>query len=234
MFGIILTIIGTLLDEVSTSAGKTAARLKIQNIFTSAFITNACSALMFTGIAIWRWPHMTLEAWPTFLVRLPLELCVTFFTVTAVAKCARSAFGLVRTGTIPMLLLVDALMGYSLSYAQILGIALITSAIFLLYVNHGLERRGLKYAILATLLPVATISLAKYNFNHGNSWELEQALAFLVTTVMLYAISRRKGEYPLRHFKKPFHHNPSPGYGRRQRHLGFRFQSHDSIRTYGS
>lgn len=94
--------------------------------------------------------------------------------------------------------------GYSLSYSQILGIALITGAIFLLYVNHGLERRGLKYAIFATLLPVATISLAKYNFNHGNSWELEQALAFLVTTVMLYAISRRKGEYPLRHFKNPF------------------------------
>ncbi len=147
---------------------------------------------------------MTLDSWQTFLIRMPLEMGVTFFTVTAVAKCARNAFGFVRTGTVPLLLPVDALMGYGLSYAQILGIALVTGAIFYLYVNHGLESRGLKYALFATVFPVTTTSLAKYNFTHGNSWELEQVLAFSAITFMLYFISRSKDERPLRHLKNPW------------------------------
>lgn len=108
-----------------------------------------------------------------------------------------------RVGTVPLLLVIDTLIGYSISNYQILGIALVTFSLLYLYLNHGLEKRGLGYAILSTILPVATISLAKYDFTHGNSIELEQSVILVVLTLFFFIMALKRKENPFALFKKP-------------------------------
>lgn len=203
MLGVFLTILGTVFEEIGTSAGKVAVKLKVESIFSYGFISNLCATIMFAFLAVWRYPQLDISAWPTFLVRLPLELILSYLTIQAITKCSRSAFGFLRTGTIPLLLVVDAFMGYRLDGYQMLGIGLITAALLYLHMNHGLDKPGLKYAVLATIVPVATASLAKFDFNHGNSWELEQTIICAAITVFFYLVAKSKRERPFSLFKKP-------------------------------
>lgn len=203
MFGILLTIIGSFFEEAGNSAGKTAVKSKIESIYTLGFVTNLCCAVLFAVMASLRWQDMAIGSWTTLMIRFPIELLLAHFSIIALTRCTRSTFGFLRTGTIPLLAIVDLFMGYGLDFYQILGILIISAALLFLHINHGLEKKGLKFAVLATIMPVVTISLAKYNFSHGNSWELEQALVLSAMAIYFYTVARSRGEKPFLLFKKP-------------------------------
>ena len=86
----------------------------------------------------------------------------------------------------PLLLLVDIYSGYAISIAQILGIGVIILAILFLFKNHGIEKRGISYVILSTLLAVVTISLYKYDISHFNSVATEQFLTIGILLIYFY------------------------------------------------
>jgi len=203
MLGIFLTLIGTVLEEAGNSLAKAGVKLKLESVDMLGFLSNFWTSLFFLALVAMRWPDMHIATWPTLLIRLPLEIIPAWLTVRAIALCSRSTFGFVRVTTIPALLIADTLMGYSLDPYQIGGILLITLTLFFLYTNHGFEKKGLIYVFLASLMPVITSTLLKYNLNHGNSLELEQALVCIVLTVYFYTQTRRRHENPLRFLTQP-------------------------------
>ncbi|MFA6447169.1 MAG: hypothetical protein WCW31_02825 [Patescibacteria group bacterium] len=203
MLGLFLTVLGTIFDEVTTSIGKIAIKSKVENVFTFGFLSNLVCALFFLVLIMVRLPEQGISLWPTFLIRIVSETILSFITILAIVKCTRSTFGFIRVGTIPLLLVVDVIIGYSISNFQILGIVFVTFSLLYLFLNHGLDKRGLGLAILATILPVVTISLAKYDFNHGNSIELEQGVVYIVMTILFFIMALRSKENPFVLFKKP-------------------------------
>lgn len=203
MFGILLTILGTLSEEISTSLGKSAVARHVESIFALGFINALCGLVFFVSLICIRSTAVMISSWPTLLARIACELVLALLTVIAVSQCTRSTFGFIRVGTIPLLLLVDVVMGYTLHPSQVVGIAIITFSLFLLYTNHGFEKRGAIYAVIGTVLSVATTSLAKYDFSHGNSLEAEQALIYLVLASFFCVFSVRCRENPVRLLLKP-------------------------------
>ncbi len=198
-----MTVLGTVFDEVTTSIGKIAVKAKIENVFTFGFLSNLVCAIFFLVLILVRLPVQGINSWPTFLIRIVLETVLGFITILAIIKCTRSTFGFIRVGTIPLLLVMDTVIGYSVSNFQILGIIFVTFSLLYLFLNHGLDKRGLGLAVLATILPVVTISLAKYDFNHGNSIELEQGVVYIIMTASFFIMAIRSEENPFVLFKKP-------------------------------
>lgn len=92
----------------------------------------------------------------------------------------RSTYGFLRVLTIPLLLLVDLALGYSLSQGQIVGVSILTLSVLLLLLNHGLRTKGIGFVLLSAVNAVVTLSLFKYDITHFNSVEVEQGITQLV------------------------------------------------------
>ena len=85
-----------------------------------------------------------------------------------------------------------------------LGLLLIAGSLILLFINHGIRRRGMWLVAFISVGAVGTISLYKYNITHFNSVEVEQGLAYFVLIVFFYLMARlRAKENPLRMLAHP-------------------------------
>ncbi|MSR85023.1 hypothetical protein EXS71_01110 [Candidatus Uhrbacteria bacterium] len=205
MLGVPFAILGTLFEEVSTSIGKSAVKKRQESVYAMGFLDMIWGAVFFLILALFfHNGPLTIMSWWTLGLRLVLEIFQAYFVLEAIAKCDRSTFGFVRVGTIPILLIVDTLLGYTISPIHLIGIGLICASLLFLFMNHGINRRGLGYLILATIGSAITISLYKYNISHGNSLELEQFIASLVLVIFFYIMSRfREHEKPFQLLLKP-------------------------------
>ena len=205
MFGVLLAIFGALFGEASSSIGKSAFERRYESVYAMGFLDSLWGAAFFLILLLF-WPHLSLAlpAWKTLGMRTVFEIFQAFMVVTAVAKSERSSFGFIRTGTIPLLLLADLLLGYAIGPLQILGMIVICGALLFLFMNHGLSRKGLGYTLAATINAVLTISLFKYDISHGNSLVLEQFLIYTVLIAFFYLTSRCLAkEHPFHLLKKP-------------------------------
>jgi drug/metabolite transporter (DMT)-like permease len=104
-----------------------------------------------------------------------------------------------------MLLLIDVILGYSMSGYQILGITLLCGTLLLLSMNHGLDRRGIWYVILGAINAAIVTSIYKYDISHGNPVETE--IFFYETTLLIFFYAMcsrlRPREHPFALLKKP-------------------------------
>lgn len=200
MFGLLLVSIGTFFEEISDSISKKEVREKKETVYTMAFLSLLWGFFWFGGILLYKQKFgFSPESIPTFSIRLVLEIIQMHTAVLAVVLADRSTFGFVRTGTLPLLLVVDLFLGYPVTMPQIAGIALIICSLLVLSLNHGIKKRGLGYLIYSTIGAVATISLYKYNITYYNSVEAEQFLIHLFLLVYFYFVALRVGrENPLR------------------------------------
>lgn len=207
MFGIILVSIGTFFDEISTLIGKREVNNNKETVFTMAFFSLFWSTLWFLVIVLWRGEFLfSAASLPTLLLRSVIEVALIYAGTMAVVRSDRSTFGFVRTGTIPLLLLADLWLGYTLTLPQILGIIVIVLTLLVAFLNHGIHKEGMKFVILATIFPVLTISLFKYNITHYNSVEADQLVTHLILLAFLFVMAIRVGkENPLTMlFRRPF------------------------------
>ena len=205
MLGVPLSILATFFEEISSSIGKAAVQLRQESVYAMGFLDMSWGAVFFLILAIF-FPHgpLIITQWPTFLLRTVCEIIQAYFVLEAIAKTDRSSFGFVRVGTIPILLIIDTLLGYSIAPVQMIGMGVICASLLFLFMNHGINKRGLGYLILATLGAAVTITLYKYDISHGNSLELEQFLVSLVLVIFFYGMSRfREHERPFHLFLKP-------------------------------
>lgn len=196
MLGIVLIGISQLFAEFSTALGKYEYEKKRESLYAFGFL-NAFWATVFLFLIAWYRDSFvfSLESLPTFALRAVLEVTLLFVSLNAILVADRSTFAFLRTLTIPLLLGVDIALGYVITLPQMLGIALMIAAFVVLSMNHGLSRRGKMLTVLSALLPVATLSLYKYNITYFNSVEAEQALQHVVLLLALLVIAKvRTGE----------------------------------------
>lgn len=207
MFGIVLIGIAQLFAEFSTALGKYEYERKRESLYAFGFLNAFWATIFLFAIALYRDSFVfSLESLPTFTLRAALEVVLMFVSLNAILIADRSTFAFLRTLTIPLLLGVDIALGYVITLPQMIGIALMIAAFLVLSMNHGLSRRGKALAILSALLPVATLSLYKYNITNFNSVEAEQALQHVVLLIALLIVARiRTGENLVTHlFKREY------------------------------
>ncbi len=206
MLGVLLASIGTFFEEVASSIGKRKVATHEEGIFTMGFLHFIWGLLLFAGIAVFRDGAFVFSAasLPTFVVRAMLEIFQLHLTLVALASADRTTFGFVRTGTIPILLLLDVAFGYTLGASQAIGIGFIMIALVALFLNHGIRRPGLGFVIATTVNAALTLSLYKYHITHFNSVAAEQLIINVIllcyTTGLALFVSN---ERPWRFLARP-------------------------------
>lgn len=181
MFAFFLVAVGTLLMEGSSTMGKKAVAKRSETLYSFGFLNYFWSCLVMLGLVLLGADfHFSRESLPFFLPRLVLEVVFAQLALRAIIRSDRSTFAFLRLITIPLIIVVDVIVGYPLNATQILGSLLIFGALVALLSEHALKTRGGKDVVLVAILATATLSLYKYDITHFNSVAAEQLLVFLV------------------------------------------------------
>ncbi len=206
MTGLLLVLLGALSAEAGASIGKREVQKGHESIYLMGFLDAAWGVLLFgvlllTGSETWRFSAASL---PTFGLRAVLEVFQAHMTVMAITKADRSTFGFLRIGTIPLLLMVDVVLGYAVAGTQVIGITMIIGALILLVAERGMTTNGITYVLITAVNAVITLSLMKYNITHFNSVGSEQLLILVILLVYFFTMSSlRSREHPLRLMWQP-------------------------------
>jgi drug/metabolite transporter (DMT)-like permease len=205
MLGFILALGGSFFGEVSDSIGKRQMGERKASVYTIGFLSLIFAIIFLTITALTRGDfHFSLGSLPTFIPRVILEIVLNFISLTALARADRSIYGFVRTLTIPLLLIADFLIGYSVSYYQIIGIAIIVFLVAFASVSKKIEKKGVWLVLVSAILPVATLSLYKYDISHFNSVEAEQIILMVILLVFFFVMALTKAkENPLVFLTRP-------------------------------
>lgn len=192
MFGLTLVFIASIFGEVGASVGKHEVALRKESIYSLGFLSLVWGTAFFFAYAL-----ITPSAFifnpaslPTFLLRIVFEIGIAYCVVRAVTLADRSTFGFLRILTLPFLLLVDIGLGYTITLAQIIGISVIAVSLIVLFMNHGIKRKGAHYVVISALLAVFTISLYKYDITHYNSVIAEQGIISIIIMAFYYLMAR--------------------------------------------
>ncbi len=195
MFGVLLASVGALFEEVADVIGKAKMKAREESIYGMAFLSFFWGPFWFLAVILWKHQFVfQLASLPVFIPRVILEIIQIHFTVRAIAKADRSTFSFIRTGTIPLLIAADIMLGYPLAGHQIAGMALIALALALIFAGRAVAKDGMLFIILSTIGAAATTTLYKYDIAHFNSVEAEQfvLVGMLVVYFFLYALIIRK------------------------------------------
>lgn len=209
MVGLFLIVAASFAHEVATSIGKWETSHRKESPYSFGFLDTLGAGAVLTLLAFIPLGSaggivFDPASLPTLLARLALEIPLAWAAVFAVTRADRSTAGFLRTITIPLLLAVDIVLGYTLHTGQMIGMLLIIMSLVLLCINHGIKRRGAGLILFVSIGAVATISLYKYNITHYNSVLVEQGSAYLILLAFFYLMARfHKGERPLRFLRRP-------------------------------
>lgn len=205
MIGILLSAVGSACKELSDSIGKRQVSTHVTSYYTIGFLNLFFATAFLIILGILRNDFVfSLESLPTFLPRLFLEILQAHLTVIAVVRADRSDYGLVRTGTLPLLLLADLVLGYAISPWQIAGIGMIVAAVAALLYAESFKTKALPYLYIMTVNAAVTLSLYKYDIVHFNSVESEQSLISLAVMFYFFVLAVwLHGENPLRYLYRP-------------------------------
>ncbi len=205
MVGVLLIWLGTFFEEISAVAGKKNLLEKKEDIYVFGFLqvlaVLAAFLLMLAlmpGALVFSWASL-----PTLSVRIFFEILQCYFAIMALQLADRSTMGILRSGTIPLLLVVDIMMGYSISSLQLTVILALFVLIVLAVKEKAVGGQGLKYVVLATVLPVITATLYKYNIEHYNSVAVEGTIVFSALLLFWGVMNARRRNNPLRYLKNP-------------------------------
>lgn len=183
MFGLLLVLGAVAFHEAAGSIGKYEAQHHHEGPYAMGFLNMVWTAVFFVALATLSpagW-SIASASWPLLGIRLALEVVQAHVTVKAFIAADRSTFGFLKILTIPLLVVVDLAVGYDIGSWQLAGIGLIIFSLALLYINHGLTRKGTGLVLFSAVNAVLTISLFKYNITaFGNSVAAEQGIASAV------------------------------------------------------
>lgn len=192
MVGLFLVLAATFFAEAQDSIGKHGANQGRLSIYSMGFLSLLWGFFFFAVIiAVKREFIFSTASLPTFLVRAALEVLLIHTTLLAMTRADRSTFGFIRVGTLPLLLIVDIYLGYTLRTPAVLGITIIIIGVLLFSLWHrAVGKEGVWLVALTAVLAVATLSLYKYNITHFNSIEAEQSSISLILLVYLFMMAR--------------------------------------------
>jgi hypothetical protein len=191
MYGIIFGILGTFFREVAASIGKNEITKHEESIYTMAVLDFLGAVVVFLILVLSGQSafSFSIASLPTYGVRVILEIAQMTATMNGIARSDRSTMGFIMVGTIPLLLVVDAVLGYSLEINQIIGVALIMAAFLFLFSGQQFSKKGLGFVIFSTINAAATLSLYKYNITHFNSVAGEQLPMYIILLTYFFLIA---------------------------------------------
>lgn len=206
MIGVILSSIATFFDEISSSIGKNKVNNHEESAYTMGFLCLIWGAIFFFVIGLLKGGefYFSLASLPTFSIRAFLEIIQMHISVLAVVKADRTTFNFIRVGTLPLLFIVDLLMGYAMDPKQMLGIGIIILAFIIILLSHEFGKKGFGLVLFTAINAVATISLYKYDITNFNSVEAEQGIIYAILIIYFFIVAHYVAkENPLRFLKKP-------------------------------
>lgn len=176
---------GSLLNETSSAIRKRNGEQKTLGFYGIAFLSSLSAVIAFSLIAVFREDSFVFDpdSLPTFSIRVILEIAQITATAIALVQADRSSFAFGRTLTVPLLLLADILLGYSLSAAQIAGVALSALGLVGVLSGNGFSKKAFGYVLFSAVNAAFTISLYKYDIEHFNSVVGEQLMMYGVLII---------------------------------------------------
>lgn len=203
MLSVLFATISSFIGEISSSVIKFEVDHKKETVYTAGFINMIFGLLAFSALAIFRGKFVfSLASLPTFSLRAILEILQAQVTMFALVKADRSTNAFVRNLTIPLLLIVDLAIGFSVGVNQWIGILLIFAVLAVILAFHVINLRGIGYPLFTAVNAVATISLFKYNITYFNSVEADQILIYIILLIYFFLAARFFGkENPLKALK---------------------------------
>ena len=205
MLGIALTALSNAFQEIADSIGKYEMREHAASVYTIGFLSLLFGTILIVAEGLVRDRFIfSLASLPTFLPRLFLEVFQAHMMVLAVRTADRSNFGLVRTITIPLLLIVDVALGYTIAPAQFFGIAIIVIAVTILVFIEKNHIKGFGFLLVGAVNAVIALSLYKYDITYFNSVEAEQTIIGLALMVYFFVLAMYIAkENPFSFLKRP-------------------------------
>lgn len=204
MFGVIIVFLSSFFVEVSDSVAKFELKQKQISLYSLAIVNSFLVTFIFIAVNIFQGEfNFSPASLPIISIRIILEIVLTYIALTAIAKADRSTHGFIRILTIPLLLLVDFMLGYKINGYQLAGMGIIIFSLFLLFSYQGIKKQGAWLSLATAVLAVATITLYKYDITYYNSVAAEQTIIHLALLAFLFpmAIFKTK-ENPFSFFKQ--------------------------------
>lgn len=190
MVGIILAAIGSFFTEISISFGRWEILHKRENIYTYGFLTQFWLLVIFIIMVLFKNNFVfNPDSIPLFAVLIILEFAQTYASLKAMVTSDRSTAGFLMILTIPLLLLVDISLGYKIGIWAILGIFIIVVSLIFLFINHGINKKGIGFVLFSSVNAVATISIYKYLITYYNSVAAQQIISSIFLLIFLYLMS---------------------------------------------
>lgn len=204
MIAVILVLFSGFFEETSSALAKRNLMDQKYKFYSIGFLDMFFAALIFWTIIAFKGAFsFNQAALPLFIIRAALEITLAHITFIAIRDADRSAYAFVRTLTLPILLVVDFVLGYSISSSKVFGILLILASLCLLFFKKGINKKGISFTLLTALLAVATISMFKYSITHWNTVEVDQGLMYLILAFYFFLLAFFRKERPLKSFKAP-------------------------------
>ncbi|OGG62681.1 hypothetical protein A3C87_00975 [Candidatus Kaiserbacteria bacterium RIFCSPHIGHO2_02_FULL_49_34] len=169
MLGILIVVLGSLLDEATAVTNKITLKQHTLTVLDTALLILVAGTIPFALIAFVA-PQtfvFTAAALPTFSLRFLLEIAIILVGGYALLRADRSTFALLRTLTIPLLLIIDLMLVYPVTGPQIAGALIITVALAATAFGK-ISRNGIFLCICSAVLATATISLFKIDIQHNS------------------------------------------------------------------
>lgn len=133
-------------------------------------------AVFFLAIK-WEFNFDSSSIWILFL-RFIFESLQTYLTLKAIVSTDRSTFNIIKILTLPLLIVVDIILGYNIAMTSIVWMWIIVASF--LYFNlkeHTLNLKGSFFVFASTFNALITISLCKELItNYNNSFEVVQII----------------------------------------------------------
>ncbi len=185
MLGILLVVLGSLLVEVGSTTTKISLKRHTLTILDSALLVLGASTIPFVIIALVAPETFVFHTatLPIFTLRFILEVILVIVGGYALLRADRSTFALLRTLTIPLLLIIDLFLSYPISGPQIAGALIITGTLAVTTFGK-LSQKGIMLSILSAILATVTISLFKIDVQQ-NSVIAEQLVMHLLMLATL-------------------------------------------------
>lgn len=187
--------VSSFFGEASNAMGKSAMKNRIQSIYSYGFL-GIFYFTVFMIVAVWMGAdfRFSTDSLPYLVPRIILEVVLASLGVRAVKQADMSTFAFLRLISIPLLLVVDIILGYPVSAMQMLGITLLFGTLVYLMGHRSLNPGGSKLLIAIALIGPINLSLYKYDISHYNSVAAEQIIVGLCLMVFFTAAAWYSGK----------------------------------------
>jgi len=195
MLGILFQGVASFFEEISGSLGKAIVTKQASALFALTFINSVGTIAMNAAYALAGEGRFVLHpaSYPTLALLCVMAATQAYAAMMGTALSSRSTFNFVRTGTMPLLLGIDLALGVAVTARQSYGILLIVVALGVLFMNHGIDRKGLGWVVISTVNSAASIAIYKWHITTYNSVAAEQIVLHAAIALSFLAMALRHG-----------------------------------------